>query len=102
MKAGGEAAWDVIVMNHSSAPRRAACRAVPPRRWSGEALAPASTADASGWPRAEMPAKSEGRVRLALAVPANAPPGRYVVPVDVRYGSMVLPQFTVILIVIDP
>jgi glyoxylase-like metal-dependent hydrolase (beta-lactamase superfamily II) len=101
-KAGGLAAWDVVVTNHSSAPRRAACRAVPPRGWGAEALAPASTADASDWPTAEIPAKSEGRVRLTLAVPAKVAPGRYVVPVDVRYGTMVLPQFTVVLIVIDP
>lgn len=102
VKAGGKAAWDMIVMNHSSAPRQAAGRAVPPRSWGGKALAPASMSDASDWPRTEIPARSEGRVRLALAVPAHAPPGQYVVPVDVRYGSMVLPQFTVVLIVIAP
>ena len=102
VKAGGKAVWDVVVMNHSAAPRRAACRAVPPRRWGGGVLAPASTADASDWPAAEIPAKSEGRVRLSLSTPAKAPPGRYAVPVDVRYGSMVLPQFAVVLIVIDP
>jgi hypothetical protein len=39
-------------------------------------------------------------VPLTLAVPAGVPPGRYVVPVDVRYGSRVLPQFTVALIMV--
>jgi glyoxylase-like metal-dependent hydrolase (beta-lactamase superfamily II) len=101
VKAGGRAAFDVVVMNHSSAPRTAACRAVPPRAWATPPLPPASLADGSDWPKAEIPAKTEGRVHLALAVPAGTSPGRYVMPVDVRYGPCLLPQFTVALVHVD-
>jgi glyoxylase-like metal-dependent hydrolase (beta-lactamase superfamily II) len=100
-QAGARAAFDVVLMNHSAVSRTAACRAVPPRTWGTPALLPASLADTSDWPKAQIPPKTEGRVHLTLAVPAGVPPGRYVVPVDVRYGSRVLPQFTVVLIMVD-
>jgi hypothetical protein len=38
--------------------------------------------------------------RLTLPVPANAPPGRYVVPIDVKYADHDLPQFTEAIVVI--
>ena len=41
-----------------------------------------------------MPAKSEGRIRLGFSIPADVTPGRYVIPVDVRYDRWALPQFT--------
>jgi glyoxylase-like metal-dependent hydrolase (beta-lactamase superfamily II) len=100
-KAGGRAAFDVVVMNHSSAPRTAACRAVPPRAWGAPPLLPASLADGADWPKTEIPAKTEGRVHLDVVVPAGTSPGRYAVPVDVRYGPRLLPQFTVALVHVD-
>jgi hypothetical protein len=101
VRAGGEAAFDVVVTNHSAVARTAACRAVPPSRWGLPALPPASLADASGWPKAEIPPKTDGRVHLTLAVPAGVPPGKYPVPVDLHYGSRVLPQFAVALVIVD-
>ena len=70
-------------MNHSAVSQTAACRVVPPVCWGGTLLPPASLANPSDWPKAEIPAKTEGRVPLTLAVAAGVPPGRYVVPVDV-------------------
>jgi hypothetical protein len=102
VKAGGTLAFDVAIMNHSSAPRMAACRAVPPPAWGGAALPPASTADTASWAKAEIPAKTEGRVRLDLPVPQGAKPGTYVVPVDLVYGMGMLPQFIAATVVIEP
>jgi hypothetical protein len=67
--------FDLVVTNHTSAPRRVACRTVLPRAWT-----PAF-------------AKAEGRVRLSFRVPDEAPSGRHVIPVDVVYGDRDLPQF---------
>ncbi len=100
-KAGAEAAFDVVITNHSAASRAAACRAVPPRAWGGPTVAPASTADAEKWPHARIEPKTEGRVRLSLAIPQTARPGRYIIPVDVYYGSRILPQFAVALLLVD-
>ncbi len=45
------------------------------------------------WVKAEVPAKSEHRLRIVFRVPPEATPGRHVVPVDVKYGQWNLPQF---------
>ncbi len=84
-KAGGQLALDVVATNHSSVPRTLACRAVLPRAWAG---------GTTGWTSVEAAPKSDARTRLTLPVPGNAPPGRYVVPVDVKYADHDLPQFT--------
>ena len=48
----------------------------------------------TAWTSAAVPPKTEGEVRLLLHVPVDAKPGRYVVPVDLRYDRWDLPQFT--------
>ena len=37
---------------------------------------------------------------LRFRLPAEAKPGRYVVPVDIRYDDRVLPQFTEAIVVV--
>ncbi len=91
VRPGTAATIDVVATNHSAVPRTLACRAIPPRVWQ---IGP------TDWSRAEAPAKRDGRARLVLAVPANVPPGRYVVPVDVNYAEHDLPQFTEAILVV--
>ena len=80
----------MVVTNHSSEPREAACRAVVPRGWTAP----------SEWTKIEVPAKTEGTLRLSLRVAPDAPPGRRVIPVDVRYGPWTLPQYTEAIVVV--
>ncbi len=80
--AGSEAAFEVVVTNHSKASREIICRPVLP--WDRN---PARET------RANIPSKAEGRLRLAFRIPPRLAPGRYVVAVDIRYGSWRLPQF---------
>ena len=89
-RAGAEATIRVVVTNHASEAREAACRPAMPRAWDA----------ASTWQKATIPAKAEGEVALALPVPKDARPGRYVVPVDVRFGRWDLPQFTEAILVL--
>jgi glyoxylase-like metal-dependent hydrolase (beta-lactamase superfamily II) len=81
---------EVVVTNHSSETREAACRAVVPRGWTAP----------SEWTKIEVPAKTEGTLRLSLRVAPDAPPGRRVIPVDVRYGPWTLPQYTEAIVVV--
>ena len=90
-KPGGELKLSVVVTNHSSQVRKAACRAVLPRAWHGGTTA---------WSRTEIPGKQDGQVRLSLSIPADAKPGRYVIPVDLHYHDRVLPQFTEAIVVV--
>lgn len=83
--AGEAASLKVVVTNHSASPRSVMCRAVLPRKWghgktdSGQAtIAPAR----------------EGRIPLSFRIPGDTSPGRYIVPIDVKYGKCYLPQFT--------
>jgi hypothetical protein len=104
-KPGDELTIDVVVTNHSSQPRRVACRPIIPRAWDGKGTDPTWPTEAVSavgcvpdapretWPATNVPAKSEGRVRLKLRIPVSAKPGRYVVPVDVLYDHWALPQF---------
>ena len=80
----------------------AACRPVLPRSWRGtaEQQVAVATQSVDNWPRAEVPAKSEGEVRLEFRVPSGVRPGRYVIPVDVCYGEWTLPQFQEAIVVI--
>jgi len=95
---GAEVELRVVVTNHSTEPQAAACRPVLPRSWGG---APAAPDDVADWPRAQVPAKSEGEVRLVFRVPSNVKPGRYVIPVDVCYAEWTLPQFQEAIVVIE-
>ena len=88
---GGRAELSVVVTNHSAEARPASCRAVLPRAWGGKA---------TEWTEAEIAAKTEGELRLSLAVPGDVKPGRYVVPVDLRYGRWELPQFSEAVVVV--
>jgi uncharacterized membrane protein len=90
-EAGKKLALDVVVTNHSAVPRTLACRAVLPRAWHG------GTTD---WTTVEASPKSDARTRLTLSVPAHATPGRYVVPVDIKYADHDLPQFTEAIVVL--
>ncbi len=90
---------DLVVTNHSTEPRRVACRAVLPRAWGAAPPTPLPTA-APGWTTAEVASKRDGRLRLSLRVPVGVEPGRYVVPIDVQYGQHVLPQFTEAIVVV--
>jgi glyoxylase-like metal-dependent hydrolase (beta-lactamase superfamily II) len=81
---GGQVELRVVVTNHSPETQKTACRAVLPRAWGG---------GATDWTAAEIQAKTEGALRLSLSVPSATPPGRYVIPVDVRHGPWDLPQF---------
>jgi hypothetical protein len=97
-KPGDDLSLEVVVTNHSSQPRHAACRLVVPHAWGDRGSDPMWTAEAisgtpADWPATDILPRAEGRVRLKLRVPAGAKPGRYVVPVDVRYDHWALPQF---------
>jgi len=92
--AGTDVSLRLVVTNHSAAPRRSAGRAVPPRAWSAGKSHPGE------WAQAEIAAKSEGEIRLNVRVPAGTPPGRYVIPVDVRYDRWTLPQITEAVVVL--
>lgn len=83
-KAGDNIALEVVVTNHSTKAVPARCRAVLPSVLAGEATA---------WVDATIPAKTEGQLPIRFDIPSNTPPGRYVVPVDVKYGAWDLPQF---------
>lgn len=96
---GKSATIDVVITNHSSEPRTASCRLVLPQAWGGPRNASAWPATSerdfpASWPTANLPAKSEGRIRLSVPVPADLKPGRYILPIDVRYDRWALPQHT--------
>lgn len=84
-KPGQEAAFRVIITNHSAEARQAACRAVLPTAWGG---------GATEWTNLTIEPKADGEARLSLPIPPDARPGRYVIPVDLRYAAWNLPQFT--------
>jgi len=84
VKAGDTVNIKVVITNHSTAPKKAACRAVLPKVF-GDTAAP--------WIEAEIPAKTEKEFQVVFLVPADIESGRYVIPVDVKHGSWYLPQF---------
>jgi len=84
-EAGKKLTLDVVVTNHSAVRRTLTCRAVLPRSWRG---------GATPWTSAEAAPKCDAQARLTLPVPANASPGRYVIPIDIQYADRDLPQFT--------
>jgi glyoxylase-like metal-dependent hydrolase (beta-lactamase superfamily II) len=85
-KAGGLAEVRVRITNHAGVPRRASCRPSPASR--------AREGRAEDWNQVEIPARSDGEVLLAIRLPAGLRPGRFVVPIDIRFGDRELPQFT--------
>lgn len=91
-KAGAEVTFDVVVTNHSSAPRTAGCQAVLPRAW--------NAGQTTDWASTSIAAKQDGRVRLSVRIPASAPPGRWVIPVSLRYADRRLPQFAEAIVVL--
>lgn len=91
--AGGQVKLDVVVTNHSPKPCQTAARAVLPTMWSEPT---------PGWQILSAPAKQETPVPLQLRVPATATPGRYVIPIDIRYGQRLLPQFGEAVVVVTP
>jgi glyoxylase-like metal-dependent hydrolase (beta-lactamase superfamily II) len=91
VKAGETVSLRVVVTNHSSAPRMAACRAVLPRAMGGAA---------TDWMGAEIAARAEGSMELPLTVPADIRPGRYVIAIDLRYHTWDLPQITEAILVV--
>jgi glyoxylase-like metal-dependent hydrolase (beta-lactamase superfamily II) len=102
-EAGKEVTLELVISNHSAQPRTASCRLILPRAWDGKGTDPAWPPEImlekrvalSNWSApVEVPAKTEGRIRLLLRIPADVKPGRYVIPVDVRYDRWALPQFT--------
>ncbi len=96
-KPGADAALRLVVTNHSAEPRVARSRPVPPRAWTGGR----GSRRAAEWTQATVPAKAEGSVPCAVKVPQAARPGRYVIPLDLIYGSWDLPQFTEAILVVE-
>lgn len=101
---GAEVRLDLVVTNHSAEPRIAACRPVLPRAWGarpragmGRTPRPDVTA---GWGSVEAAPRADGRVPLRFRVPADAKPGRYVIPIDLLYGDRPLPEFTEAIVVV--
>ncbi|NLE59311.1 MAG: MBL fold metallo-hydrolase [Planctomycetes bacterium] len=90
----------LVVTNHSSQPRTAIARAVLPRAWSKESPSSSDSGDDGNWSRKDVSPKTDGELALRLTVPAGVRPGRYVIPIDLRYGSWDLPQFTEAIVVI--
>lgn len=88
---GSEVKFTVVLTNHSPKAQAAACRAVPPRSWK---LGPTE------WTGGQIAARSEGPLGVAIRIPAEAKAGRYVVPIDVRFGKWDLPQFSEAIIVV--
>jgi len=83
-KEGEKVRLKVVITNHSTKPQTAACRAVLPKALGGRP---------TPWVETQVPAKTEKDLPLVFPVPPDSRPGRYVVPVDVKYGPWHLPQF---------
>ena len=48
----------------------------------------------------EIAAKQDGHVKLTFRVDPSIVPGRYVIPIDVRYGRWTLPEWTEAIVVV--
>ncbi len=90
----------VVVTNHSSQPRATSARAVLPRAWGKGSPSLPDPNDTIKWVEKEVTPKADGEVVLHFKVPAGVRPGRYVIPVDLRYGAWDLPQFTEAIVVL--
>jgi len=103
-RAGGRAEIRVVATNHSAREQFLACRAVLPRAWAGKEIAAGTSTQraepAAGWVQTQVAPKADGHVSLLMVVPDDAPAGRYVIPVDVRFGPWTLPQMTEAILVL--
>ena len=93
VKAGAELRSEVVITNHSTIPQTAACRIVLPKAFRSEN---------TKWIETEISSKTEGSLPFSLNVPKDMPPGRYVIPIDVKYGPWTLPQFAETIVDITP
>jgi glyoxylase-like metal-dependent hydrolase (beta-lactamase superfamily II) len=85
IRAGSKVEFDVIITNHSSVSQSAEVRPVWPRIWEF---------DNGTGSRRDIPYKSDGALPLSGKIPQSVTPGRYVIPIDLRYDGRTLPQFT--------
>ncbi|MCS7239076.1 MAG: MBL fold metallo-hydrolase [Thermoguttaceae bacterium] len=92
IKPGQQAVLEVVITNHAAEPRDAAVRAILPSAWG---------TGPTDWSRSSVPAKTEKGLPLRIAVPASVRPGRYVLPIDVHFGSWDLPQFAEMVIQVE-
>lgn len=90
-KPGDKVSLQVVVTNHSTQANQTAARPIIPTPW---ATTP------STWQTLSAPAKSETPLPLKINIPANTKPGRYVIPIDIRYAGQLLPQFTEAILVV--
>ncbi len=81
---GGEVSVKLVVTNHADEARLVRCRPVMPQALGGVVGA---------WQEGEVAAKTEGELPLRWTLPAELPPGRYVLPIDVVFADWVLPQW---------
>jgi len=79
----------VVITNHSTESHAAACRPVFPK---------AMEAGPSEWIEATAASKCECSLPLRVTLPSTLRAGRYVIPIDVRFGPWQLPQFTEMLV----
>lgn len=89
--AGSDVTLRVVITNHSPSEQNAACRAVTPRAWN---------TTPTDWTAATIASKAEQELTLVFRVSEDAKPGRHAIPVDVRFGTWSLPQFTEAVIVV--
>ncbi|MFW6169674.1 MAG: MBL fold metallo-hydrolase, partial [Planctomycetota bacterium] len=78
VKPGRTARFDAVVINHANSANVCACRVTAPQVWGG---------GEGKWITRRLSAKSEVALPLSVDVPADAEGGRYVVPIDVRWGT---------------
>lgn len=105
-KAGDQIVIRVIATNHSTEQNSFACRAALPRGWAPRNVSAGGHAQSrpaadTGWARHNVAAGVDDEVTIVVDVPVNASPGRYIVPIDVQYGSWSLPQFTECVVVLE-
>lgn len=90
VRAGGTVRLDVVFTNHSAAAREAVCRPVFHADWGPRVEART----------ASLPPGEETAVRFEFALAKDAPPGRWVVPVEVGYAGRPLGEFREAIVVI--
>ena len=91
-KPGDDLALQAVVTNHSPDTKESAARPVLPAAW---------TTKSSAWTTLSVPAKAETSLTVNIKIPTDAKPGRYVIPIDIRYADRLLPQFTEAIVVVE-
>ncbi|MFO7902331.1 MAG: MBL fold metallo-hydrolase [Pirellulaceae bacterium] len=84
LKPGRTAEFEAVITNHAESAKVCACRVTVPKQWGG---------GKGKWMTRRLPAKSEIALPLSVDVPPDAKAGRYIVPIDVRLGTLELPSF---------